>query len=211
MHSIYKITNLITGKSYVGFTSREPSIRWSKHKTAAVRGQDGQLYDAIRKHGLDAFVFEVIETDIVDKQEALDQEVYYIDRFNTFKEGYNATLGGTGGDMSEYETYRTAIKEWHSKQSPDFYAKRGMLGKTHTEESKEAQSLARKKHWDSMSIEERASRGDKVSGQNNGMYGKVPPNATRVEFDGTEYDSIADASRKTGKSCRFIKKHGRRL
>lgn len=52
------------------------------------------LYQAIRKYGVENFSFEVLEecdTSLLD-----EKEVYYINLYNSYKEGYNATLGGQG-------------------------------------------------------------------------------------------------------------------
>lgn len=94
MGYIYKITNILNQKSYIGKTIRDPEIRWNEHK------QDNKhpnlpLQRAFKKYGIDSFSFEIIEE---VKEELLDErEKYYIKKFNTYKQGYNATLGGEGG------------------------------------------------------------------------------------------------------------------
>ena len=53
------------------------------------------LYNAIRKYGKNSFSISILEDDI--PQELLDEkEMYYIDKYNTFREGYNNTIGGGG-------------------------------------------------------------------------------------------------------------------
>ena len=42
----------------------------------------------------------------------------------------------------------------------------------------------------------------------NGMYGKTPKNSVKISYNGIEYKSIAEASRKTGHSAAYLKKHG---
>ena len=94
MGYIYKITNILNQKSYIGKTIRDPEIRWNEHK------QDNKhpnlpLQRAFKKYGINSFSFEIIEE---VKEELLDErEKYYIKKFNTYKQGYNATLGGEGG------------------------------------------------------------------------------------------------------------------
>lgn len=53
------------------------------------------LYNAIRKYGKNSFSISILEDDI--PQEILDEkEIYYIDKYNTFRKGYNNTIGGGG-------------------------------------------------------------------------------------------------------------------
>lgn len=52
------------------------------------------LYQAIRKYGVENFSFEVLEECDISLLD--EKEVYYINLYNSYKEGYNATLGGQG-------------------------------------------------------------------------------------------------------------------
>ena len=56
---IYKITNLINGKSYIGL-SRDIPTRWNEHKSHYKKG-DTILYKAMLKYGVDNFSFEIID------------------------------------------------------------------------------------------------------------------------------------------------------
>ena len=63
MTGIYKITNLINNKIYIG-QSVDIKKRWATHKRQAfIKGKeyDKYLYRAIRKYGIDNFSFEIIE------------------------------------------------------------------------------------------------------------------------------------------------------
>lgn len=88
--------------------------RLHKHYTNAMYGIDTQFYRAIRKHGIDSFTSKVLAENIATMEEAQKLEMFFIEEFNTYKMGYNATKGGTGGDcisgLSE-EKY----KEWQTK------------------------------------------------------------------------------------------------
>ena len=92
MIGIYKITNLINGKVYIG-QSVQIEKRWQNHKCAAKK-EEGHLYKAMRKYGLENFKFEVIEE--CQKQELNDREVFWISYYNSIDpdKGYNLTKGG---------------------------------------------------------------------------------------------------------------------
>ena len=100
MCGIYKIENLINGKIYIG-KSIDINYRLSNHKSESFNPQsnayDTAIHRAIRKYGLDNFSFEVIEE--CNRSNLSEREKYWIDYYNTFKNGYNMTLGGEGRSM----------------------------------------------------------------------------------------------------------------
>lgn len=95
---IYKITNLINNKCYIGQTIKTAEQRWKEHQSHAFgshpNDQNKSLYKAIRKYGLENFTFEVLQ-DNIETFEQLDKaEIYWIDYYNSFVKGYNETFGG---------------------------------------------------------------------------------------------------------------------
>lgn len=94
MAFIYKITNNLNGKSYIGKTERpNPYTRWSEHKRDYNNGRypNRALYRAFDKYGLPNFTFAVIEETLYPDV----REKYYIEQYNTFgNNGYNLTKGG---------------------------------------------------------------------------------------------------------------------
>lgn len=98
---IYKITNKIDGKSYIG-QSRNIEKRWQAHRTKSFQENDHSyntpFYRAIRKYGIDNFTFEIIEECKIS--ELNEKEKYWIQKYDTFFNGYNLTLGGDGGGSS---------------------------------------------------------------------------------------------------------------
>lgn len=95
---IYKITNTINNKSYIGQTIKTAEERWKEHKAHAFgshpNDQNKTLYKAIRKYGVENFTFEVLQ-DNIEIFEQLDKaEIYWIDYYNSFVKGYNETFGG---------------------------------------------------------------------------------------------------------------------
>ena len=95
MASIYKITNLINGKVYIGQTIQNVQNRWRQHVQDAYENQKClHLCSAIVKYGKENFSVEEIEK---CSQELLDErEIYWIKEYNSQSEGYNITAGGKG-------------------------------------------------------------------------------------------------------------------
>lgn len=96
MHFIYKITNIINNKIYIGQTNN-PSLRWSQHKSNAKYNRNQQIITrAISKYGESNFTFEVIASclneDTVDKSE--EEIIHQYDSRNPEK-GYNVASGGS--------------------------------------------------------------------------------------------------------------------
>lgn len=92
MIGIYKITNQINNKSYIG-QSIDIKRRWRDHKSKWVN-QDYPLQKAFKKYGIENFSFEVLEECKIE--ELNEKEIYYINKFNSYNNGYNATTGGQG-------------------------------------------------------------------------------------------------------------------
>lgn len=94
--SIYKIQNLVNGKTYVGFTTNL-NRRIKCHKNRAfVSLHKTKLYDAMRKYGWDNFQFSVVyESKDVEHTKNV-MENYFIAEYDSIKNGYNMTLGGDG-------------------------------------------------------------------------------------------------------------------
>ena len=83
---VYKITNKLNGKSYIG-ASIDIERRWKAHKCGTSNiGKD------IKKEGIENFEFEVLHE--CSKDELRANERKYIDKFNTFHDGYNLSPGG---------------------------------------------------------------------------------------------------------------------
>lgn len=97
---IYKITNKLNNKVYIGQTKNKIQARFKAHLTAARLGKTFRFYQAIRKHGEEAFYIEEVCT-VNTIEEANILETKYILEFmsNNPKYGYNGTSGGTGGWM----------------------------------------------------------------------------------------------------------------
>lgn len=113
---IYIIKNTVNNKVYVGQTTTNLNTRFSQHtKKSTVSNRFYKLHNAIRKYGKDKFYIEPLETNIPIEQ-LNEREIYYIEKFNSYKNGYNTTKGGDG---------RTINANYDEQQIIHFY-KQGM-------------------------------------------------------------------------------------
>ena len=111
MGYIYKITNKVNGKSYIGKTERTIQRRFQEHCHEAYeeRSYDRPLYRAIRKYGKENF--EVTELEQTDQAE--EREIYWINFYKTYgANGYNATKGGEGKKHYNHEEILKALQEY---------------------------------------------------------------------------------------------------
>lgn len=97
---IYKITNNINGKIYIGQTVRSVESRFARHIRDAEKGMlDTHFARAIRKYGAQNFSIEVI--DVANSQDELNlKEQYWIRHYDSMRTGYNETdaLNKCGGN-----------------------------------------------------------------------------------------------------------------
>lgn len=122
---IYKATNKINNKSYIGQTTQKFESYLRNHITNAIhnidirKGQPKKFYRAIRKYGSDNFEWSIIyQADSIS--DLNKKEMYYIEKYDSFHNGYNNSIGGEG--------FHIGFKR--SKESIDKQRKK-MLGSNH--------------------------------------------------------------------------------
>lgn len=112
---IYKITNLLNGKVYVG-----------KHTCDTIEnsymGSGVAIKRAIKKYGLENFKKEIVCI-CLNENEQNEKEIFWIEKFGTFDNGYNLTKGGEGSlgrikSKEEIEKARIARKHYYM-ENPD--------------------------------------------------------------------------------------------
>ena len=98
---IYKITNSINNKVYIGKTTQKIHNRLSQHIQGAFSGKHNtKFYNSIAKHGGDKFKIDIL--DYYDDNDSLNKaEINEIAHYDSFEKGYNSTLGGDGGYNSK--------------------------------------------------------------------------------------------------------------
>ena len=128
--TIYKLTNMVNGKLYVGQTDSTLEKRWSKHVRTAKLGSPFALSRAIRKYGPEKFKSEIIET--VEIANLSNREIFWIKELNSkcfdSGHGYNMTDGGEGTRGYVMSDKGKEIRRIKS------------TGKKHTQESKDLMS-----------------------------------------------------------------------
>lgn len=94
--NLYKITNIVNGKIYIGKTYTSLDIRWKRHINDAFRndGKNTKFQNAIRKYGPENFKIELIAQ--FEEGELEQKEIEYIKIYDSYTNGYNSTLGGDG-------------------------------------------------------------------------------------------------------------------
>ncbi len=105
IYTIYRFTNTINQKVYIGMTY-DFNRRINSHKHASKK-EDTALYRAIRKYGWEYFSVDVIYQ-TKSHQHCIDMETHFILEYNNYNKGYNMTLGGegsVGANTKQYEFY----------------------------------------------------------------------------------------------------------
>lgn len=130
---IYKATNKINGKIYIGQTTRSFDRRIAEHRYYALSGKGNATYfhSAIRKHGQENFVWEII-AECNSLEELNKAEVEMVKKYDTFGNGYNLDSGGK---------IRTEFR--HTEEAKEKISK-GNMGQKRTMETRNKMSKAHK-------------------------------------------------------------------
>jgi len=163
---IYLLTNTINGKTYVGLTTQPLPERWKQHCRFSRKGSMTHLHCAIRKHGENAFTYQVLEHTTTERMN--DRERHYIAELQS---QYNMTIGGEGcvGITRSEETrkkmsasqkgkpkseqHRARLSAAVAGENHPRYGKTGeqhpFYGKHHTDETRRKMQSAHSRYtWD---------------------------------------------------------------
>lgn len=179
-NEVYKITNKVTGKIYIGITNQGSGARYRHHWYESRIGEPSPIHKSMAKYGEENFTLEVI--DFAETYEELkEKEKLWIKKFNSNdrKIGYNLTEGGDG-----------TFGRIHSDETKEKIRQKA-IGRKLSEETKKKMSEIRtgkcsdkqKEHLKRISVQNRA----------------IPV----LQFSKTgefiaKYESISEAARQTG-------------
>lgn len=205
MASIYKITNQINGKIYIGQTIRNPKLRWNEHKSKSLcptskHGHNYHLHCAIRKYGVENFTFEVI--DECKDEERFRIETHYILLYhaNDNRYGYNYVVEGQGRSPYSSEEILSLWNKGFSrneiavmlKASPLTIGERlSAMGVSH-QEIVDRKKEEKWSNWQSKSVLQYTTSGDFV---------KEWKSATSCEEAGYLQSAVSNVCRRTQKSA----------
>ena len=108
MAYIYLIANDINDKVYVGKTEASIEKRFKQHCSESYkeRCKNRPLYRAMQKYGIEHFSVKLLE----ETEQPETREIYWIDKFNSYYYGYNATHGGDGKKYLDYQAIYNTYK-----------------------------------------------------------------------------------------------------
>ena len=112
MSYIYKISNDINDKVYIGKTEFSIERRFKEHCKDAFRERNEKrpLYNAMKKYGIEHFHIELIE----ETEQAEQAEIYWINFYDSYLKGYNATMGGEGKPLYDYNQILAQLKQGYN-------------------------------------------------------------------------------------------------
>jgi len=153
---IYKHTNKVNGKVYIGQTKQTPDRRWRNGVGYTRDNCDTHFARAINKYGWDNFYHEILEDNILTQEEANKREIFWIGFYDSMNNGYN---GNSGGDVklwseeskkkaslshkglkfteSHLQNLRVAIKESAQKPERNKKISEALSGREFSEEHKQ--------------------------------------------------------------------------
>jgi group I intron endonuclease len=166
MTGIYKITNIINGKVYVG-SAVNINSRWSRHKRDLFfrKHKSPKLQNSYNKYGNENFYYSILEE--CEKENLIIREQHYIDLYNSCKNGYNcAPKAGSNIGLKLSQETRDKV----SKNNAKFWS-----GKERDKETKDkiSKKLTGRKNG-SMSEETKNKISLKNSGKNSSSYNPTP-------------------------------------
>jgi group I intron endonuclease len=123
MGYIYKITNTVNNKCYIGQTIQDDvQRRWELHRRLAKQDKGcTALKEAFKKYGIDKFKFEILI--ICFNDDCIEYEKQYIKKYNALvPNGYNISEGGNGGPLFKGKKHTEKTKELLREKSKEYYS-----------------------------------------------------------------------------------------
>lgn len=120
MIGIYKFTSKTTGMSYIG-QSIHIEKRYQEH-LHEINNKNSKWYQALKEQGIDNFEFSILE--ICEPFQLDEKEIYWIEKYDSYLNGYNSTPGGS----SKYYNPQPIYEAWDEGLSPSEIAKKLNIG-----------------------------------------------------------------------------------
>jgi group I intron endonuclease len=220
IYTVYKITCLYNNKLYIGYTKNSLKYRLNSHFKNAAKNlkhnKNNKFSNAILKYGKINFTIEPIST-FHSKEEATNFEKEMIIYFNSFKEGYNSTLGGDGGGTN----IGIPLSKEHKQKISDSLKGRifteehkNKISENHKDVSGSNNPFFGKNH--SLETKNKISNREYKKGEEHHFYGKKPstsfkegkdhPKSIAIIIDNVEYGSLTLAAKALGVSRGTIKR-----
>lgn len=116
---VYKHTNTLTNKSYIGITCTSSATRWRSHKCLARKGSQTHFHLAIMKYGEDVWESSILEDNIKSAELAESREKYWIHTYDTYNKGYNSTLGGSYVPQHDQDNRRSVKASFYNVKTKE--------------------------------------------------------------------------------------------
>ena len=100
---------MLNDKSYIGKTIHSLHLRKGQHLRS---NETTHFHRALRKYGKDMFEWNVIKECKTEK-ELDNQEINFIKEYDTYKNGYNSTVGGDNGTYVMSEEHKKNLSKSH--------------------------------------------------------------------------------------------------
>ena len=171
MGYVYKITNTVSGKAYIGISTHEPEKRRIREHLS---GRGNQLIaKAIKKYGKDAFIYETLEANVFDEF-LPDLEVAYIANHNTLSpNGYNLDSGGKLPSVKHRQKISDGLKGRKVTTETRLKISSAQKGKKRKPLSAEhRQKISDSNKGKTMSADARLKMSESHKGEKNPMFGK---------------------------------------
>lgn len=202
MGYIYKITNNINGKSYIGKTERTIEIRWKEHLRHIASLQDRlPLYKAMAKYGKENFIVEQIEQ--CDNSILDEREIYWINKLQTYGQGYNCTGGSEGGIKDYHEDIDEIIARYQAGERLDKLCKEYKHDYASIRPKIEAKGVKINTNAGPMKLSKKVAKIDKKSKEIIKIYPSISEAARDLQKEGKS------ASGRTGGISRVLDKENR--
>lgn len=182
---IYKATNTINGKCYIGKTIQALNVRISRHLWDAKNG-GFYFHNAIKKYGIKNFKFEVIKK--LKNENCLNaSEIFFIQFYNSiYPNGYNLTIGGQGvSGYKHSEEYKKELSErYGGKNNPMYGKKRLDLAERNRLRSGEDNPFYGIGFWNGKKHSEETKRkiSKALEGKSNPFYGRKHTIETKMKI-----------------------------